>query len=104
MIINDLSYLESVEEKSVVGGAVTVVKDVDIDVDTEFDTDVDIDIDVEKDIDIDFDSDVDITGNFAGLTGDATAIGDNSAAEVDFTVTATDGLAEVTITAFAAVG
>ena len=104
MIINDLSYLESVEEKSVVGGSVDVTKTVDIDVDTDLDTDVNIDIDVDKDIDIDFTSNVDINGNFASLIGDATAIGNNSVAEVDFTVTVTDDLAEVTIAAFGAVG
>ncbi|NET30940.1 MAG: hypothetical protein F6K19_02910 [Cyanothece sp. SIO1E1] len=105
MIISDLNYLEVIQqENGIVGGAVSVSKDVDIDVDTDLDTDVDIDITVNKDIDIDFDSTVDISGNFASLVGDATAIGDNSAVEVDFTVTTTDGLSEVSLSAFSAVG
>lgn len=105
MIISDLSYLEVVEESNVVGASgVYVNKDVNIDVNVNQDFDSDVYLDVDKDVYIDFDSYVNISGNFGSVIGDATAIGDNSVAEIDFAVTVTDDLAEASVTAIAAVG
>ncbi|MEL7035087.1 MAG: hypothetical protein AAFO04_05640 [Cyanobacteria bacterium J06592_8] len=104
MLIKDLSYCEVVEE-NVVGGSGTFASkfaSVTSIVNQEFN--VDIDVNADKDINADLDSDVDITGNFASLTGDATAIGEDTFAEVDFSVIATDGLSEVAVTAIAGVG
>ncbi|NEO99148.1 MAG: hypothetical protein F6K58_10780 [Symploca sp. SIO2E9] len=106
MIISDLSYLEVVEESNVVGGygGVNVTKDVDIEVDVDLNFDANVDVDIDKDIDVNLDSTVDITGNFAQVIGDVTAIGNDSFAEIDFAVTVTDGLAEASVVATGAVG
>ncbi len=95
MIINDLSYLETIEETVVGGVGIGVNKNVNIDLDVDQDFDVDVDINVNKDIDANLDSDVDIDGNFASLTFDVTAIGNNSFAEADVAVTVTGNLSEV---------
>ncbi len=83
MIISDLNYLEVINEAGVVGGTGGIT--------------------VDKDVDIDFDSSVDITGNLATVTFDVTAIGNNTVAEADISVVATDGLSEASGSLFAAV-
>ena len=74
---------------------VSVTKTVDISVDNEQNTDVDIELDKDLSIDLNLDSNVDISGNFANLTFDATAVGDNSFVEGDVSVFASGNLAEV---------
>ncbi|NJK38892.1 MAG: hypothetical protein HC835_01010 [Oscillatoriales cyanobacterium RM2_1_1] len=101
MIISDLNYLE-VAQEPVVGG-VFVAKFVDISVDVDQDFNVNIDVDVNKDIDATLDSNVDISGNFASLTFDVTAIGNNSFAEGDVSVIVTGDLSEVSGTLIAGV-
>ena len=75
--------------------------DVDIDIDVKFDFDVDLDKDV--DVDVKVESDADIKDNVATLEGTVEAIGDNSLAELTFTVTTTDYMSEVTVVAISAV-
>lgn len=102
MIINDINYLEATNEE-VFGGMVSVDKDVSIDYEANFDFEVDVNVDIVKDIDVTLDSTVNITGNFANLIFDVTAIGNNSLAEADVSATVTGGLAEVGGTLIAAV-
>ncbi|NET08455.1 MAG: hypothetical protein F6K09_09005 [Merismopedia sp. SIO2A8] len=112
MIISDQHYLEVVSQasKSIRGGVF------DVDVDTDLDTDVSIDIDKDIDcylcynppfedphLDCPYYPWVMIRGNFASVTGDATAIGNNTPAEIDFTITVTDDIAEVTAIGYVAV-
>ena len=79
MIINDLTFMESVAEEVVGGFSFTAEKDVDIDVN------VDEDIDINKDVDVT----VDISGNLATAEAGATAFGENTLAEA-FAFTYTD--------------
>jgi hypothetical protein len=104
MIISDLNYLEEVnQEKAVVGGTVvTVDKAVNIDVGVTQDYDVTVDLNVNKDINATLDSVVSISGNFANLTGDVTATGNNTFSELDFSVITTGGLSEVSVSATSA--
>lgn len=102
MIISDLNYLEVTSEE-VVGGSVSVDKDVDISVDFDKEFDFDVDIDVTKNIDASLTSTVDISGNFASVEFDSTAIGNNSFSEATINVLATDDLSEVSGLVIAAV-
>ena len=79
MIINDLTFMESVAEEVVGGFSFTAEKDVDIDV---LVTET---IDIDKDVDVD----VDISGNLATAEAGATAFGENTLAEA-FGFTYTD--------------
>jgi hypothetical protein len=67
--------------------------------DVSFDKDIDIDInfDLKSDVDIDVkvDSNADICGNVATATFSAEAVGNNTLAEADVHVLATDGLSSV---------
>ena len=110
MIISDLSYWQSVElETSIVGG-ITVDKTVDVDkevnIDTETDLNIDVDTDIDKDLNINLQLTFDVTG-VGGNTSDVyygvTALGENSVAEADLSVVATDNLSEVSGSLFAAV-
>ncbi|HBE31169.1 MAG TPA: hypothetical protein DDW76_00695 [Cyanobacteria bacterium UBA11369] len=82
MIINDLSYLEVVEENRVVGG--------DFDFYTELDFDSDVEIYKEVRIDVYISSNVNISGNVAIAEASANAIGENTFTEV-YVSTYTDG-------------
>ena len=74
MIINDLSYLEVVEENRVVGG--------DFNFFTELDFDSDVNIDKDVDINVNIDSDADISDNVALAEASANALGNNTFTEV----------------------
>lgn len=104
MIIHDLSYLETISENGVVGGYGTVVKKkINAQVNVDLNTDVDIDIDKDFDADADLDAQVNIDGNLATLTFDVEAIGNNTLAEADVAVIATDSLSSVSGTLIAGV-
>jgi hypothetical protein len=80
-------------------------KEVDIDVDYNLDVDVNIDFDKDVDIDVDVNQDVDLDGNYANLTFDATAYGENTLAEADVFALVIEGeLSEVGGTLTAAAG
>lgn len=107
MIISDLNYLEEVnQENAVVGGAgiITVDKDVSFSTTVEQTFDVDVDVNIDKDINANLDSAVNITGNFASLTFDVTASGNNSFTEGDFSIVTTGNLSELSGTFTSAVG
>jgi hypothetical protein len=71
-------------------------KDLDVDVNLDLDVDVDVHVDKDVDIDVKVDSDVDVDGNFAQLTFDVEAIGDDTFAEADvFVLTIEDELSHV---------
>ena len=74
MIINDLSYLEVVEETRVVGG--------DFDFDSSLDFSSDIDITKDVCIDVNIYSDANISGNVALAEASANALGENTFTEV----------------------
>ena len=107
MIISDLNYLEEVnQENAVVGGTgvITVDKDVSFSTTVNQEFNVDIDVNADKDFNVDLDSNVNITGNFAGLTFDVTASGNNSFTEGDFSIVTTGNLSEISGTFTSAVG
>ena len=106
MIISDLNYLEEVnQENAVVGGTViSVDKAVDITTSVTQNFDVDIDVNADKDFNVNLDSAVNVTGNFAGLTFDVTASGNNSFTEGDFSIVTTGNLSEISGTFTSAVG
>ncbi len=74
MIINDLSYLEVVEENRVVGG--------DFNFSTSLDFDSDVDINKDVCIDVNINSDADIKDNVALAEASANALGNNTFTEV----------------------
>ncbi|NER28277.1 MAG: hypothetical protein F6J89_11745 [Symploca sp. SIO1C4] len=100
MIISNLSYLEVVEESNVVGAG--YYKNFAADVDVDLDIYSDVDLDFDKYVDTNVNADVDVTGNSAFFFGEATALGDNSTAELDVVLFASDDVAEVTSTGYVA--
>ena len=70
-------------------------KDIDISVDFDFTSNVDINFDKDVNIDVSVDSDVDIEDNVAMLTFSVEAFGENTLAEADVHVLATDTLSSV---------
>jgi hypothetical protein len=74
MIINDLSYLEVVEENRVVGGDFNFDSSIDFSSDVKIEKDVNIDVNVK--------SDADISDNVALAEGSANAFGKNTFTEV----------------------
>jgi hypothetical protein len=76
-------------------------KEVSFEADIKFDTDITLDKDI--DVDVDVKVDVDIEGNFADFNIDVQAVGDDGAAELNLVVLATDELASITATGYAAV-
>lgn len=79
--------------------------DIDVDVDIDYDVDFDKDIDVDTDIDVDIDQCVHIDGNFAQITFDVEAVGEDTYAEIDFAVLTVEGeLSSITGVATSASG
>jgi hypothetical protein len=70
-------------------------KDIDIDINFDLKSDVDITLDKDVYIDVNVDSKADIYGNVATATFSAEAVGNNTLAEADVHVLATDGLSSV---------
>jgi hypothetical protein len=84
---------------------VDVEKDIDVEIDVDLEYDFDVDLDKDVDVDVYVDSDADIDGNVATLEGTVEAIGDDTLAELTFTVTTVeDQLSEVSVIAVSAVG
>ena len=77
------------------GGDPNFDKDIDINIEFDFDSDVDIDLDKDVDVDVYVDSDADIEDNVAMLTFSVEAFGENTLAEADVHVLATDDLSSV---------
>lgn len=84
------------------GTHVEAEKDVDLDTDVKFDYDADIDVDKDVKVDVQVNSDADIKDNVATMEGDVTAFGDNTLAELTFSVTTDDDFSEVSVVAIAA--
>jgi hypothetical protein len=82
MIINDLSYLEVVQENRVVGGDFNFYTDLDFSSDVEINKDVDINVHIS--------SHVDIRGNVALAEASANAFGDNTFTEAIVSTYTTD--------------
>ncbi|HWX29219.1 MAG TPA: hypothetical protein VNZ53_17475 [Steroidobacteraceae bacterium] len=70
-------------------------KDIDIDINFDLKSDVDIKLDKDVNIDVDVHSNADIYGNTATATFSAEAVGNNTLAEADVHVLATDGMSSV---------
>ena len=70
-------------------------KDIDIDINFDLKSDVDITLDKDVYIDVNVDSKADIYGNVATATFSAEAVGNNTLAEADVHVLATEGLSSV---------
>jgi hypothetical protein len=70
-------------------------KDIDININFDLKSDVDIKLDKNVDIDVKVDSNADIYGNVATATFSAEAVGNNTLAEADVHVLATEGLSSV---------
>ena len=70
-------------------------KDIDIDINFDLKSDVDIKLDRDVNIDVDVHSNADIYGNTATATFSAEAVGNNTLAEADVHVLATDGMSSV---------
>ena len=70
-------------------------KDIDIDINFDLKSDVDIKLDKDVDVDVKVDSNADVYGNIATATFSAEAVGNNTLAEADVHVLATDGLSSV---------
>ena len=70
-------------------------KDIDIDINFDLKSDVDIKLDKDVNIDVDVHSNADIYGNTATATFSAEAVGNNTLAEADVHVLATEGLSSV---------
>jgi hypothetical protein len=70
-------------------------KDIDIDINFDLKSDVDISLDKDVKVDVDIDSNANVYGNVATATFSAEAVGNNTLAEADVHVLATDGLSSV---------
>ena len=77
------------------GTDVSFDKDIDIDINFDLKSDVDIKLDKDVNIDVDVHSNADIYGNTATATFSAEAVGNNTLAEADVHVLATDGMSSV---------
>jgi hypothetical protein len=100
MIISDLNHINVLTEESVavIGGGrkgrkgkkIELKKELETEIEFEFESEVDIKLDKNVDIKVDVKSDVDIDDNFASLTFDVEAIGDDTLAEADVSVLVID--------------
>lgn len=81
---------------------VDIEKYVDTDVDHEQTFDIKIDIFKDQEVYIDFDQDVKLDGNTATVAGDSTALGENTAVQIDFTTLSWEDGSEATVFAFSA--
>lgn len=70
-------------------------KDIDINIDFNLDSDVNINLDKDVNVDIQVNSDADIKDNVATATFSVEAFGENTLAEADVHVLATDQLSSV---------
>lgn len=70
-------------------------KDIDINIDFNIDSDVTIDLDKDVDVDVHVNSDADVKDNVASATFSVEAFGENTLAEADVHVLATDNLSSV---------
>jgi len=72
------------------GTDVNLDKDIDINVDYNFNSDTYIDFDKDVNIDVNVNSCVDVQGNFAQVTFDAEAVGENGYVQADLVVLTID--------------